>query len=84
MRESLSSETQKLALVWRTFGLRASRPAVFVGGYEPDDEGPTVCRFRRGDEAEVLVPLDPDGVKDGPAGWRDLFPELPVGLYVKS
>jgi hypothetical protein len=55
-----------------------------VGGYEPVDEGPTVCRFRRGDEAEVLVPLDPDGVKDGPAGWRDLFPELPMGLYVKS
>jgi (1->4)-alpha-D-glucan 1-alpha-D-glucosylmutase len=80
----ISRETAKLAVVSRVLELRAARPDAFRGEYEPVDAGPRVCRFRRGRDVEVVVPLDPGRPKEGPAGWRDVLPELPFGFYVKS
>jgi (1->4)-alpha-D-glucan 1-alpha-D-glucosylmutase len=77
-------ETAKLAVIFRTLELRAARPDVFRGSYEPVAARVDVCRFRRGGEVEVAVPLSRASAKDGPSGWRDLLPELRVGLYVKS
>jgi (1->4)-alpha-D-glucan 1-alpha-D-glucosylmutase len=78
-------ETAKLAVIARTLELRAVLPSAFAGSYEPVEAGAGVCRFRRGAEVEVEVPLSPAATKDGPSrGRRDLFPELEVGLYVKS
>ena len=79
------AEAAKLAVIARTLELRAAWPDVFSGSYEPVDAGPEICRFRRGDRVEVVVPVKPSAVAGEPApGWRDLLPELPVGLYVKS
>jgi (1->4)-alpha-D-glucan 1-alpha-D-glucosylmutase len=79
-------ETAKLAVIVRVLELRAARPEAFGGSYEPVEARADVCRFRRGGEIEVVVPLSPAGAKDGPglSGWRDLLLELPVGLYTKS
>jgi (1->4)-alpha-D-glucan 1-alpha-D-glucosylmutase len=80
----VARETAKLAVVSRVLALRAARPDAFRGEYEPVEAGPRVCRFRRGRDVELVVPLDPDGRKHGPAGWEDVLSDLPVGLYVKS
>jgi (1->4)-alpha-D-glucan 1-alpha-D-glucosylmutase len=82
-----NDETMKLHLIVRALELRARRPEAFAGGYEPVDAGPGVCAFVRGGEVAVEVPLRPGAAK-GPrfeaSGWRDLVPELPVGLYERT
>jgi (1->4)-alpha-D-glucan 1-alpha-D-glucosylmutase len=81
----LREGTAKLGVVVRGLALRAERPDAFLGSYEVMDAGPDVCRFRRGDSVEVAVPLSPvASVGEPRSGWRDLLPELPVGLYAKS
>ena len=82
----VTDETAKLHVLVRTLDLRARRRDDFAGAYEPIDAGRDVCAFRRGAGVLVAVPLRP-GVQKGsvaaPDGWRDLLPELPVGLYVR-
>jgi hypothetical protein len=61
--------------------LRRRRPDAFEGAYEPLDAGPRVCAFERGGEVRVAVPTRPGARKPAFSGWRNLLPELPVGLY---
>jgi (1->4)-alpha-D-glucan 1-alpha-D-glucosylmutase len=72
----------KLHLTKTLLALRAERPGVFEGSYEPIDRGDDVCAYVRGGELLVAV-----GVRDGveprpPSGWRDLV-RLP-GLTVST
>ncbi len=81
-----NDETMKLHLIVRALALRARRPDAFGDAYEPVDAGPEVCAFRRGDVG-VAVPLRPEASKAScfpEPGWRDLLPELPVGLYERT
>jgi (1->4)-alpha-D-glucan 1-alpha-D-glucosylmutase len=48
-------ETMKLHVIERALALRARRPAVFAGAYEPVEAGAAVLAFTRGEDAEVLV-----------------------------
>jgi (1->4)-alpha-D-glucan 1-alpha-D-glucosylmutase len=82
-----NDETMKLHLIVRALALRARRPDAFAGAYEPVEVGPDVCAFRRGDDVGVEVPLRPGATKGlcfETRGWRDLLPELPVGLYERT
>jgi hypothetical protein len=63
----------KAHLVRRVLHLRAERPEVFAGGYEPLDLGPDRVGFVRGSAIRVVVPLRPGDSADG--GDRDLLPE---------
>jgi (1->4)-alpha-D-glucan 1-alpha-D-glucosylmutase len=74
-------ETAKLHVILRTLDLRARRPDSFAGPYAPVEAGAGVCAFRRGDDVLVAVPVRPGAAFDPGAGWRDLLPELPLGLY---
>jgi (1->4)-alpha-D-glucan 1-alpha-D-glucosylmutase len=75
-------EPSKLLLIRRTLALRARRTEDFEGSYEPLDEGPDVCAFRRGDGVAVVVPLRPsDSAPALGEGWNDLLPEFRVGLF---
>jgi (1->4)-alpha-D-glucan 1-alpha-D-glucosylmutase len=81
-----TDDTAKLHVVVRALELRARRPEDFEGGYEPIEAGPDTCAFQRGEGVGVVVPLQPTLTGPGPvnarfAGWRDLLPGLPVGLY---
>jgi maltooligosyltrehalose synthase len=84
--EAVGAETAKLAVIARALALRVARPEVFSGAYQAIEAGPDVCRLRRGGDVEVVVPLSPSaaGLVEPAPGWRDLLPELPVGLCVKS
>ncbi|MBA3746140.1 MAG: malto-oligosyltrehalose synthase, partial [Solirubrobacterales bacterium] len=48
-------ETMKLHLIWCGLALRARRPEVFAGPYEPVEAGAAVLAFTRGAGADVLV-----------------------------
>ena len=77
-----SEEPSKLLLIRRTLLLRARRAEDLEGPYEPLDEGPDVCAFRRGEGVAVVVPLRPSGSASALGeGWTDLLPEFPVGLF---
>ena len=70
-------EHRKLHLIVRALDLRARRPGVFTGAYEPVDAGPGVCAFTRG-EGEVLavVPVrDWQGapLHAPPGRWHDVL-----------
>ena len=65
--------TLKAHLVRRVLHLRAERPEVFAGAYEPLDLGPDRIGFVRGGGIRVVVPLRPGDRADG--GGRDLLPE---------
>jgi (1->4)-alpha-D-glucan 1-alpha-D-glucosylmutase len=76
-------ETRKLWLIHRALALRAARPDVFAGAYEPLEAGPDACAFVRGGEVIAAVLLRGDGEDvELPAGrWRDALGErtLPGG-----
>jgi (1->4)-alpha-D-glucan 1-alpha-D-glucosylmutase len=83
--EPLREETAQLHVLWRVLRLRAALPEAFAGPYEPLDEGEGVCAFARGSGVRVSVPIRPGAAKsEAPDGWRDLLPELHVGLLVRS
>jgi (1->4)-alpha-D-glucan 1-alpha-D-glucosylmutase len=70
----------KLWLTAHLLGLRARRPEVFTGGYQPLAGGPGACVFLRGGRLLVAVALPRAGadadpiVRDLPAGrWRDVL-----------
>jgi (1->4)-alpha-D-glucan 1-alpha-D-glucosylmutase len=65
--------TMKLHLIRRVLRLRAERPEVFAGSYEPLDAGPDRVAYVRGEAIRVVVPLRPGDSADG--GDRDLLPE---------
>jgi (1->4)-alpha-D-glucan 1-alpha-D-glucosylmutase len=72
----------KLHLTKTLLALRAERPEVFDGTYDPLDLGPDVCAYVRGGEVLVAVAVR-DGVEPSPpSGWRELL-RLP-GLTVST
>jgi (1->4)-alpha-D-glucan 1-alpha-D-glucosylmutase len=78
---ALSDPPPKLRAIREALELRRRKPAAFEGSYDPLDTGEGVCAFERGGEVRVAVPVRADAAKPGFAGWRDLLPDLPVGLY---
>jgi len=72
----------KLHLTKRLLALRAERPHVFEGAYEPLDLGADVCAYVRGDELLVAVGVRQDVEPQTPSGWRELL-RMP-GLTVAS
>jgi len=72
--------TLKAHLIKRVLRLRAERPAVFAGSYEPIDAGPDRVAYVRGDAIKVVVPLRPGDSAGG--GDHDLLPEYAQELSV--
>lgn len=72
--------TMKMHLIKRVLRLRAERPDVFTGSYEPIDAGPDRVAYVRGGAIRVVVPLRPGDSADG--GDRDLLPEYDQELSV--
>ncbi len=78
--------TIKLDLIVRLLGLRAARPEVFAGAYEPLDLGAAGCAFVRGGQVMTIVELpraehrasaqskSPASLRDAPEGrWRNVL-----------
>ncbi len=53
--EEPTRETMKLHIIERALALRARRPRVFAGAYEPVEAGAAVLAFTRGADAALLV-----------------------------
>ena len=70
---SPTRRTMKAHLIRRVLRLRAERPEIFSGSYEPIDAGPHRVAYVRGGAIRVVVPLRP-GDSAG-AGDRDVLPE---------
>jgi len=64
----------KLDLIRRTLALRARRPDVFAGTYEPIEAGADVCAFTRGGEVLVAIAVrgDLSSFEPPPGPWRDI------------
>ena len=77
---SPTHRTLKAHLLRRVLHLRAERPDVFAGAYDPLDLGPDRVGFVRGDAMRVVVPLRA-GERAG-GGDRDLLPEYDQELSV--
>jgi (1->4)-alpha-D-glucan 1-alpha-D-glucosylmutase len=75
-----TQRTLKAHLVRRVLHLRAERPEVFAGEYEPLDLGPDRVGFLRGGAIRVVVPVRPGDRADG--GALDLLPEYDQELSV--
>ena len=75
-------ETEKLFVMATTLELRAERPAVFAGAYEPIDLGSGVCAYTRGDEVLVAVTTRADAELRLPPGWRDVLGLPGIALCV--
>ena len=80
-RRALAHPPPKLRAILAALELRSSRPSAFSGSYEPLEAGVDVCAFERGGRVRVAVPVRPHAAKPSFPGWRDLLPDLPVGLY---
>jgi (1->4)-alpha-D-glucan 1-alpha-D-glucosylmutase len=74
--------TAKLDLIWKTLQLRARRPDVFDGGYEPIEAGPGICAYRRGDDVVVAVATRPGAAFEPPRGFRDLLDAARLGIWL--
>jgi (1->4)-alpha-D-glucan 1-alpha-D-glucosylmutase len=79
-RRALAAPPPKLRLIRETLALRARRPDVFAGAYEPEDAVPGVCAFTCGGEVRVVVRLRQGAGIHEPPRWRELAP----GLYERS
>jgi (1->4)-alpha-D-glucan 1-alpha-D-glucosylmutase len=80
-RRALAHPPPKLRAILAALELRSRRPSAFSGSYEPLEAGDDVCAFERGGRVRVAVPVRPHAAKPSFSGWRDLLPDLPVGLY---
>ncbi|MGH3030414.1 MAG: alpha-amylase family glycosyl hydrolase [Gaiellaceae bacterium] len=78
---ALAGPPPKLRTIRAALELRRRTPEAFEGSYDPVDAGEDVCAFERGGEVRVAVPVRPGAAKPGFPGWRDLLPDLPIGLY---
>jgi (1->4)-alpha-D-glucan 1-alpha-D-glucosylmutase len=85
-REIGLNDTLKMRIIVETLRLRNQFASVFShGAYEPVNAGADVCAFTRGGKVMTVVPLTESAKKlDCLEGWSDLFPDLPVGLYVRT
>jgi len=70
---SPTRRTMKMHLIRRVLRLRAERPEIFTGSYEPIDAGPDRVAYVRGGAIRIVVPLRPGDHADG--GYRDVLPE---------
>ncbi|HEY2355099.1 MAG TPA: malto-oligosyltrehalose synthase [Gaiellaceae bacterium] len=77
---SPTRRTMKMHLIRRVLRLRAERPELFTGSYEPIDAGPDRVAYVRGGAVRVVVPLRPGDNADG--GDHDLLPEYAQELTV--
>jgi (1->4)-alpha-D-glucan 1-alpha-D-glucosylmutase len=70
-----TDETRKLWLIHRALALRAERPDVFAGAYEPLDASDDACAFVRGGSvvAAVLTRGEGGDVELPPGHWRDVL-----------
>jgi (1->4)-alpha-D-glucan 1-alpha-D-glucosylmutase len=78
---------RKLDLIRRALALRARRPDVFAGSYEPVEAGPDVCAYIRGGEVLVVVPVRPGASADvaPPGSWRPVLSgSWPVALLERA
>jgi (1->4)-alpha-D-glucan 1-alpha-D-glucosylmutase len=75
-------ETAKLYVIWKTLALRARRPELFEGAYEPLDAGPDVCAFVRGGAVLVAVPLRPGASFEPPPGLTDVLDGADLGVWL--
>jgi (1->4)-alpha-D-glucan 1-alpha-D-glucosylmutase len=75
-------ETAKLYVIWKTLALRARRPEVFAGAYEPYDGGDGICAFTRAGAVLVAVPTRPGARFDVPDGYRDVLEGADLGLWL--
>jgi (1->4)-alpha-D-glucan 1-alpha-D-glucosylmutase len=80
-RRALAHPPPKLRAIVAALELRGRRPSAFSGSYEPLEAGDDVCAFERGGRVRVAVPVRPGAEKPSFPGWRDLLPDLPVGLF---
>ena len=80
-RRALADPPPKLRTILAALALRRRQPEAFTGAYEPVQAGEGVCAFQRGTGVLVAVPVRRGASKPAFPGWRDLLPELPVGLY---
>ncbi|MGH3005270.1 MAG: malto-oligosyltrehalose synthase [Gaiellaceae bacterium] len=80
-RRALADPPPKLRTIRAALELRRRKPAAFEGSYDPVDAGLGVCAFERAGKVRVAVPVRPHAAKPGFRGWRDLLPDLPIGLY---
>jgi (1->4)-alpha-D-glucan 1-alpha-D-glucosylmutase len=74
-------ETMKLHMIRRLLRLRAERPELFAGSYEPLDLGPDRVGFVRGGALRIVVPLRPGDRVDAE---HDLLPEYPQAAALVS
>jgi (1->4)-alpha-D-glucan 1-alpha-D-glucosylmutase len=80
-RRALDDPPPKQRVIREALALRAARPEVFAGSYEPEDAGSGVCAFTRGGAVRVAVRLRRRARVYVPArGWREVVP----GLYVRN
>jgi (1->4)-alpha-D-glucan 1-alpha-D-glucosylmutase len=77
-----NEETMKLHVIRTALRLRAERPEVFDGAYEPLPAGRDVCAYVRGGEVLVAAALRPGAPVELPEGWRDVLglPGLALAL----
>jgi (1->4)-alpha-D-glucan 1-alpha-D-glucosylmutase len=79
-----TEETAKLFAIREVLALRARRPELFSGGYEPLAAGDGVCAFALGGELVVAVPLRLGARYEGPSGARDVLRGAGLGSFLLS
>ena len=81
-----SLDSDKLQVVRTALGLRRDHPEWF-GDYRSLEAAPDTLAFCRGDHVVTVVPLrggDSGALELPPGPWRDLLPDLPVRLLVRT
>jgi (1->4)-alpha-D-glucan 1-alpha-D-glucosylmutase len=84
-RAEPNPETRKLWLTWRLLSLRAGRPELFTGTYEPVEAGEDVCAFVRGGELLVAVSLRGENSFEPPPGdWRTELDYAGIVVHIRG
>lgn len=77
-----SADEWRMFVIMQALALRGRHESDFSTQYAPVERGTGVVCYQRGDNVMVEVPVRDGVVKQGPpAGWTDLLPSLPFGLY---
>ncbi|MBY0548763.1 MAG: hypothetical protein K2W95_15945 [Candidatus Obscuribacterales bacterium] len=77
-----NADEWRMFVIMQALALRGRHESDFSTAYTPVERGADVVCYQRGDNVMVEVPVRDGVVKQGPpAGWTDLLPSLPFGLY---
>lgn len=80
-----SADEWRMLVILQALTVRGRDEENFSSSYTPVERGANVVCFQRGDNVMVEVPVREGIVKQGPpAGWTDLLPSLPFGLYERT